>query len=489
MADRDNKLTNKQVIHELPAAGTSGQILTKVDDIDYNVEWKSAGVPVGGDTGEVLTKTGDGDYELGWGAGGGGGSSPFLRDSGDSTVKQDTSVSTPSSDNFLFGSTSMDYTDQANRMFFNKSKGAFRAGVASSTHWNDGNVGNYSFAVGGSTIASADYSHAEGYNNTASGINSHAEGSGSGASGTSSHAEGSAKANGWDSHAEGTNTTSGGIASHSEGYRTNSTGTGSHAEGGYTTSSNIYSHAEGNQTTASGTATHAEGDQTLASGTDSHAEGILTQATGNYSHAEGYASQATGTSAHAEGRSSVASGLYSHAEGYSSAASGYYSHAEGRGARADSKTHYAQGASPLASAYYSIDGQYSRITRVGLTSNDSSSVNIPDDPTYETEGIIIPENTSWLCKVFVSCRAAAGSDIAAWELSCLVNRNSSDTVYIEGSQTKTVIAKSSGASGFDCSLQVDDTYKCLRVAAVGNSNTMGWVVTFHLYEVKSQEFF
>lgn len=481
-----NKLTTKQYIRELPIGGTSSQVLAKIDNENYNVEWTSITIPAGGSTGEVLKKSSNEDYEVEWGAGGGGGSSPFLRDSGDSSVKQDTTIS-PLTDSFMFGSTSMDYTTEANRMFFNKTKGAFRAGIVGNTHWNDTNVGVGSYAEGSLTIASGQYSHAEGYNNIASGINSHSEGSGSTASGTSSHAENSAIASGWDSHAEGVNTTSGQRGSHSEGYRTNSTGTGSHSEGGYTTSSNTYSHAEGNLTTASGASAHAEGDQTIASGTDSHAEGFFTRATGNYSHAEGSMTQSTGTSSHAEGMSCQATGMYSHAEGYSSIASGHYSHAEGRGSRADSETHYAQGASPLASAYYSIDGQYSRIVRTGLTSNDQSIVNIPDDPTDGTKGIIIPENTSWLCKVFVNCRAAAGSDIAAWELSCLVNRNSSGTLYIEGSQTKTVIAKSSGAGAFDCSIEVDDSYKCLRVRAVGNSNTMGWIVAFHLYEITSVE--
>jgi hypothetical protein len=51
----------------LPAAGTSGQVLSKIDDTDYNVHWSNVyGIPTSGTSGQVLTKDSDIDYEVSW---------------------------------------------------------------------------------------------------------------------------------------------------------------------------------------------------------------------------------------------------------------------------------------------------------------------------------------------------------------------------------------------------------------------------------------
>ena len=58
-------------------------------------------------------------------------------------------------------------------MFFDKSKGAFRAGSVTGNQWDDANVGDYSFAAGFGNIASGSYSAVSGgWDNTASGSNS-----------------------------------------------------------------------------------------------------------------------------------------------------------------------------------------------------------------------------------------------------------------------------------------------------------------------------
>jgi len=58
---------------------------------------------------------------------------------------------------FVFGSSSLDnlsHTKEDNkRFFFNKKKGAFRAGMAESDQWDDKNIGTYSVAMGRNTIA------------------------------------------------------------------------------------------------------------------------------------------------------------------------------------------------------------------------------------------------------------------------------------------------------------------------------------------------
>ena len=76
------------------------------------------------------------------------------------------------SDDFVFGSPQL--ADDGNaahdaRMFFDKSKGAFRAGGATSTQWNDTAVGINSFATGLDNIASGSYSVAMGRSNSVGG--------------------------------------------------------------------------------------------------------------------------------------------------------------------------------------------------------------------------------------------------------------------------------------------------------------------------------
>ncbi|MBL6669608.1 MAG: tail fiber domain-containing protein [Flavobacteriaceae bacterium] len=70
------------------------------------------------------------------------------------------------SDHFVFGSTKLDNISSTKadnkRFYFNKIKGAFRAGMAESDQWDNKNVGTYSIAMGRNTIA-------DGYHATAFG--------------------------------------------------------------------------------------------------------------------------------------------------------------------------------------------------------------------------------------------------------------------------------------------------------------------------------
>ena len=70
------------------------------------------------------------------------------------------SLSTPDTDDFVFGSDSLDDTGvvaEDNRMLFDKSKAAFRVGSATSTHWDNTNRGSFSAALGLNNTAAADY--------------------------------------------------------------------------------------------------------------------------------------------------------------------------------------------------------------------------------------------------------------------------------------------------------------------------------------------
>jgi len=75
-------------------------------------------------------------------------------------------------------------------MFFNPKKGAFRAGIANGTEWDDTNVGSNSFAIGEDSIASGLGSVATGIGTTASGRLATATGEASAASGEVSTAIG-----------------------------------------------------------------------------------------------------------------------------------------------------------------------------------------------------------------------------------------------------------------------------------------------------------
>ena len=70
--DYDVAWGNEQTIpHELPAGGTTGQFLKKSSNSDYAVEWGNEqtthDIPDGGTTGQVLKKVSDTDYDVEWG--------------------------------------------------------------------------------------------------------------------------------------------------------------------------------------------------------------------------------------------------------------------------------------------------------------------------------------------------------------------------------------------------------------------------------------
>ncbi|AXG68307.1 head domain of trimeric autotransporter adhesin [Kordia sp. SMS9] len=77
-------------------------------------------------------------------------------------------------DDFVFGSSQLEdittATNDDSRMFFDKSKQAFRAGGASGSQWNDMNVGGNSIVLGNNSIASNTSAVAIGESNVASGV-------------------------------------------------------------------------------------------------------------------------------------------------------------------------------------------------------------------------------------------------------------------------------------------------------------------------------
>jgi len=126
---------------------------------------------------------------------------------------------------FVVGSPTLDDDgDTAHdvRMLFDKSKGAFRAGIVNTTDWDNASRGQFSAAFGANTIASGVGSFSCGSSCEASGSNSHAEGDTTIASGNGSHAEGvSSSATGVYAHAEGSETIASGNGSHAGGKQSN----------------------------------------------------------------------------------------------------------------------------------------------------------------------------------------------------------------------------------------------------------------------------
>lgn len=97
-------------------------------------------------------------------------------------------------DDFLFGSTqlaSVSGTDDDDRLFFDKSKGAFRAGRSTGTQWDDSNIGFQSAAFGSNNIASEQGTFATGESNSVSGFNASVFGSNNTVSGNVAGALGS----------------------------------------------------------------------------------------------------------------------------------------------------------------------------------------------------------------------------------------------------------------------------------------------------------
>ncbi len=146
------------------------------------------------------------------------------------------------------------------RMHWYPKKAAFRAGRVFGTEWNDGNIGDYSFATGNATKAGGEHSVAMGRASNASGHNS---------------------------TSLGYLTTASGSFSTAMGYETTASGIYSTSIGHQSVANGIYSTAIGASCTVSGTSSFAAGVQNLASANTTIAIGYGNTASGNYSTALG----------------------------------------------------------------------------------------------------------------------------------------------------------------------------------------------------------
>lgn len=165
------------------------------------------------------------------------------------------------SDDFLFGTNSLDHTTGSeSKLFFDNGKSAFRVGLVSTKNWDNDSLGNDSFASGDNPIAKGDYSVSIGYFTQANATASVALGRYAHANGNYSVAIGN-----------------GGVA----------TGTASVALGFNSESIGNYSTSMGRTTIATGDNSVSMGYNTEAKAVSSVAMGYGTQSLAQYSLACG----------------------------------------------------------------------------------------------------------------------------------------------------------------------------------------------------------
>ncbi len=139
-------------------------------------------------------------------------------------------------DDFVYGSSSLDHPaaeGQRNRLFFDKSKGALRAGSTNDASWNDANRGFYSTAFGLNNIALGVSSFSVGENNNSLGASSTSLGVGNTSSGSFSFSAGTSNT------ASGYSSFAGGIGNLATGYNAFALGDNSSALGDY---SKVFAH-------------------------------------------------------------------------------------------------------------------------------------------------------------------------------------------------------------------------------------------------------
>jgi trimeric autotransporter adhesin len=224
------------------------------------------------------------------------------------------------------------------RMFFYPKKAAFRAGNVTASHWDNDSIGNYSVAMGLSTIAKGPSSTALGSGTIASGTTSTALGFLTQATGTYSTALG------YQSFAIGTNSTAFGngctasntnatafgnfsqataITSIAGGFNCRATANFSVALGRDNNATGTYSLVVGQGSDASGESSIAIGNACNATATNAMAIGHLTNATNSNAFAFGASTRANGVSSTAGGRSGAARGMVATSIGENTIANGF----------------------------------------------------------------------------------------------------------------------------------------------------------------------
>ncbi|MFK7937582.1 MAG: tail fiber protein [Saprospiraceae bacterium] len=193
-------------------------------------------------------------------------------------------------DDFIFGSAQTDdagNADHDSRFFFDKSKGAFRAGVETDTNWDNINRGLYSIGMGQGNLASGNSTVAMGALNTASGNTAVAIGHLNTASADTTLAIGNENmASGEYGVVIGTSNEATDIATTAVGFANLATAEGASAFGEFNEANGLSSLALGSGAIANGDISVAIGSSN-AEGEGSVVVGIGNTAVGNFSQAFG----------------------------------------------------------------------------------------------------------------------------------------------------------------------------------------------------------
>jgi hypothetical protein len=225
----------------------------------------------------------------------------------------------------------------------------------------------------------------------------------------------------------------------------------------------------------------AGGTQNNASGTSSFiGGGSLNSASGSLSTVGGgtnnTANQTSATVAGGQGNTASNTGA-TVVGGRDNTASGPYSTAMGRDAKA-----YSDGQLAHADGKFVVQGdaQYSRMILRRQTTDATSTLIGLGGVSLSPQ---MPADSSWLFKYrVVARRVDVEGETAAWEYEGLIQNPSSGNTAFVGTPTKTVIAKSSGASSWDISLSTGaDSLNLFGVGEAGK--TINWVAVLELVEV------
>lgn len=232
-------------------------------------------------------------------------SSPLTHDDSSNLVKPDETIVDISTDDFVFGSTQLEDSGNTNhdsRFFFDKSKGAFRAGIEDSDRWDDAKRGIGSVALGEGNTASGKTSVAMGYQSGATGDGAVAIGNQSGALGNTAVAIGNrnvvdtdtAFAIGSYNYADkdyalaiGTENEAQEIGSTAIGFANLATAEGASAFGEFNEANGLSSLALGSGAIAGGATATAIGNNVQANGTGSVALGVENIASGAFAQSFG----------------------------------------------------------------------------------------------------------------------------------------------------------------------------------------------------------
>jgi len=273
----------------------------------------------------------------------------------------------------------------------------------------------------------------------------------------------------------------------SGGYNNDATADYAVVFGDFNLASGVSSFCAGVDNVASGSSSACLGDNNDATGSQSFAVGDTNTANGANSFVAGFGNT-TGASAAtsvAINSSNTVNGSASFATGYATFNDGYYSSTFG--SRTDIKARYCTMA--LGTPNVSANAINTAQTAIQILSIDTTDATPTLLNAYSISNpnnrVRMDTNSAYAFRVLVVANVTGGGDTKAWELlGCIKQGATASTIALVGSVTKTVIAADTGASSWDCDIDVDTTNGVFTVEATGAAATnIRWGATVYTTEV------